>query len=54
MIGQLNNNSMSELTLEQRIDFALTIAEAYGLEDEVNECMKQGMTPEEALEEWDL
>lgn len=45
---------MKELTLEQRIDFALAIAEEYGLENEVNECMKYGMSPEEALEEWDL
>lgn len=45
---------MGELTLEQRIDFALTIAEAYGLENEVWRAINDGMTPEEALEEWDL
>lgn len=45
---------MSELTLEQRADFALTIAEAYSLESEVNHCIEQGMSPEEALYEWDL
>lgn len=45
---------MSKLTLEQRIDFALTIAEAYGLENEVWRDINSGMTPEEALQEWDL
>lgn len=45
---------MSELTLEQRIDIALTIAEAWGLDGVVYLCIRQGMTPEEALEEWDL
>lgn len=44
-----------ELTIEQRIDFALTVAEAYGLENEVYYCIKYcNMSPEEALQEWDL
>lgn len=36
------------------IDEALAIAKEYHLEVEVTECIKQGMSPIEALIEWDL
>ena len=36
------------------IDGALAIAKEYHLETEVTECIKQGMSPIEALNEWDL
>lgn len=36
------------------IDEAIAIAKAYHLEEEVTECIKRGMSPIEALIEWDL
>lgn len=36
------------------IDEAIAIAKEYHLETEVTECIKQGMSPIEALIEWDL
>lgn len=33
---------------------AITIAQEFGLEYEVQELLNEGYTPEEALEEWDL
>ena len=36
------------------IQAALNIANEYGLSGEVLECIESGMTPEEALKEWDL
>lgn len=36
------------------IDEAIAIAKEYHLEAEVTECIKQGMSPIEALIEWDL
>lgn len=45
---------MNKLTLEQRINRALTIAETWGLDGVVYLCIRQGMSPEEALREWDL
>lgn len=33
---------------------AIKIAEKYNLEEEVIFAMQQGMTPEEALSEWDM
>lgn len=36
------------------VNEALIIAKEYHLEAEVTECIKQGMSPIEALIEWDL
>lgn len=36
------------------IQAALNIAREYSLLSEVLECIESGMTPEEALKEWDL
>jgi len=33
---------------------ALARAKEYGLEEEVAMAMKQGLTPDEALEDWDI
>ena len=33
---------------------ALKIASNYGYEEEVQQCMEHGDTPEEALYEWDI
>lgn len=33
---------------------ALAIASKYGLKTEVLEAMKHGLTPDEALEDWDI
>ena len=41
---------MATMTKEE----ALEIAKHYHLEEEVEFAMNQGMTPEEALSEWDM
>lgn len=33
---------------------ALNYAALYGLQNEVQECLDDGLTPEQALREWDL
>lgn len=39
---------------EYSYDEAIGLAEKYCLEGEVKYCIEHGMTPTEALEEWDL
>lgn len=41
---------MKQFTYEE----AIGLAEKYCLEGEVKDCIEHGMTPTEALEEWDL
>lgn len=38
------------MTIQQAIDHAAI----YGLEEEVKQCLEDGLTPEQALREWDL
>lgn len=35
-------------------DEALKRAKKYGLEEEVTEAMKHGLTPDQALQDWDI
>lgn len=45
-MGTLNH----EITEEE----ALRVANKYGLYNEIKELLDEGMTPEEALKEWDI
>ena len=55
--NHLTQDDLNRIVTEEEIDYkrALKIAAVYGLEAEVQICMDLvGMTPTEALAEWDL
>lgn len=55
--SHLTKDDLNKIVTEEEIDYkrALKIAAVYGLEAEVQICMDLvGMTPIEALAEWDL
>ena len=57
IFNHLTKNDLKRIITEERINRkrALKIAAVYGLETEVRICMDLvGMTPTEALAEWDL
>lgn len=57
-LAQAANHFHSEDELRQECSdpraYAMSVARKYGLEAEVGACLAMGMSPEEALEEWDL
>ena len=42
--------TLTNMTAQQ----AITYATLYGLQNEVQQCLDDGLTPEQALREWDL
>jgi len=52
----LTKEDLQRIVTEERINYkrAIEIAKVYNLDHEVKWCMNCGMTPQEALAEWDL
>lgn len=42
--------TLTDMTAQQAINYA----SLYGLQNEVQQCLDDGLTPEQALREWDL
>ena len=57
-LAQAVNHFHSEAELCQECSdpraYAMSVAREYGLKAEVGTCLAMGMSPEEALREWDL
>ena len=45
---------MITYTKDMTVQEALNYAAIYGLQNEVQQCLDDGLTPEQALREWDL